>query len=647
MLISYDCSGTRRSLIAPTQRVSPGVRHWPIVLAAWLFSTGAAGYSEMIVFGDSLSDSGQFPDPERLIQGELGSLRFTNRVGPEYRAPAPYAEVSTQRLAEALGLGPLLPSTSVVRDQLGLPDGSNYATGGYTTADIVASITQPDGSVVSQSGLTLRARDGYLVTTGGIADAEALYYLNGGGNDFLDGLVTQPADAVDSADTLAQGIDALIAAGARTVVVSNLPDVGESPAGLISGQRQALSSLVQVYNQALGEHLARYDGELDIIRLDVPSLFADVTSSPAEFGLATDIPLANVCFSDPLCDTSAYGLAAGNPDPSRLLFYDTVHPTTAGQEILADYAYALITAPQLLSLSGELAVGSLAAQQQAITSELRPGVQGQGLRLFMHGDHQDAESRGFVDEPKLDASHSAASVGAVLPAGRGWLGVAVAQREASLDAPMDTELDGQAFSLFARQQLGRVGVQAIASRGDFDLDLQRRIVLGTASRVLDGTTQAEGWAGDLRLDYRLTASDSPWYTAPFVGYRHVEADVEGYHEQGSAANALIVSEQSVTERQAEVGLLVDRAPAGGLGFFAELAGGRYLDDTREGTEVRLASLPTNRWSGEEREREDEGYLRLDAGLRVRLGDFTAQAAGGVQGWSEAATHGQLSVGYTF
>ncbi|MDW5378019.1 SGNH/GDSL hydrolase family protein [Halomonas sp. HP20-15] len=638
-----NSSATHRPVIGATHRM----RYWPVILTAWLFSTGAAGYSGLVVFGDSLSDSGQFPDPERLAQGELGSLRFTNRVGPEYRAPAPYGEVSTQRLADALGLAPLLPSTSVIRDQLGLPDGTNYATGGYTTADIVASITQPDGSVVSQSGLTLRTRDGYLVTTGGSAAPEALYYVNGGGNDFLDGLVTQTADAIDSADTLARGIDALVAAGARTIVVSNLPDVGQSPAGLVSGQREAFSSLVQVYNQALGEHLARYDGKLDIIRLDVPGLFADVTSSPAEFGLATDIPLANVCFSDPLCDTSAYGLASGNPDPSRLLFYDTVHPTTAGQQILADYAYALIRAPQLLSLSGELAVGSLAAQQQAIASELRPGMQGRGLRLFVQGDHQGGASRGFVAEPQLDASHSAASVGAVMPLARGWVGVAAAQREASLDHPMDSELDGQAFSLFARQQFGRVGVQAIASRGDFDLDLQRRIALGSAVRVLDGTTQADGWAGDLRLDYRLTASDSPWYTAPFIGYRHVEVEIEGYREQGSAANALIVSEQSVTERQAEAGFLVDRAPAGGLGFFAELAGGRYLDGTREGAEVRLASLPTNRWSGEEREREDQGYLRLDAGLRMRLGDFTVQAGGGVQGWSEAATHVQLSAGFSF
>ena len=38
-------------------------------------------YSTLIVFGDSLSDAGQFPDSN----GPLGSVqRFTNRVGPSY-----------------------------------------------------------------------------------------------------------------------------------------------------------------------------------------------------------------------------------------------------------------------------------------------------------------------------------------------------------------------------------------------------------------------------------------------------------------------------------------------------------------------------------------------------------------------------------
>ncbi|MGJ7457074.1 autotransporter domain-containing protein [Halomonas sp. RA08-2] len=624
-----------------------GTSHWLALFFGLALVPGlASGYSQVIVFGDSLSDSGQFPDLESLALGEVGSLRFTNRLGPTFLAPSPYEEVSIQRLADALGLGPLLPSTSVVRDLLGLPDGTNYATGDYTTVDILASITRPAGSVVGRAGVSARSRDGYLIEAGA-ADPEALYYLNGGGNDFLDGRVTDPAAAITSAGTLADGIDALVTAGARTIVVSNLPDVGATPAGAASGQRDAFSALTQVFNQALGERLARHDGRADIIRLDVGALFDEVIGAPADFGLATEIALPDVCFSVPFCDVSTYGLAGGNPDPSRLLFNDTVHPTAVGQQILSDYAYALIEAPRLLSLAGGLVSGSMAAQQRLVTSELRPGQQSQTWRLFAHGDYQLEQSNAFSHTGRPEASQRGAGIGVVMPLGSGWLGATVTRREAELDAPADFELEGLTFSLFARQHLGRVGAQAILSRGDFDLELRRRVSLGMAERSLKGDTTAKSWAGELRLDYRLTASGSPWYTAPFVAYRHVNIDIEGYREQGSAANALLVSDRDFKERRVEAGLMLDRSPEGVIGFFGEVAGGEYLDDEQPGAEVRLASLPTNRWSRMATEREEDYYLRIDTGLRIRLGNARLQAGAGVQGWDRLEPHFQLSAGYTF
>lgn len=235
----------------------------------------------------------------------------------------------------------------------------------------------------------------------------------------------------------------------------------------------------------------------------------------------------------------------------------------------------------------------------------------------------------------------------VVPVGHGWLGAAVTQRHAELDAPAEFELDGQAFSLFARQHLGRVGVQAIVSRGDFDLDLRRHATLGTAERTLKGETDAEGWAAELRADYRLTSSDSPWYTAPFIAYRHVDAELDGYREAGSVANALIVSEQDVEDRQLELGLMMDRSLQGGVGLFGELAWGEYLEDEREAAEVRLASLPTNRWSGDATEREDDHYLRAETGLRVQLGNAMLHAGAGVQGRDSLSPHFQLGASFTF
>src|SRR5690606_31131957 len=123
-----------------------------------------------------------------------------------------------------LGLSVQTPSTSALRQLQGLPDGNNWARGGYTTQQIFDSITAVGGSVTTASApLPARVRDGYLV--GRVADPNALYYINGGGNDFLQGLVLSPADALAAAGRLGNSMRALQGAGARYIMTPLLVDV--------------------------------------------------------------------------------------------------------------------------------------------------------------------------------------------------------------------------------------------------------------------------------------------------------------------------------------------------------------------------------------------------------------------------------------
>src|SRR5690606_10307297 len=195
----------------------------------------ASPYSQLVIFGDSLSDSGQFPDLLGPLDGvqPIGGLRMTNRTGPTYRdnQDEPYAAVAPQYLAQRLGLA-ALPSTPALQDNDN-PDGSNYAVAGYRTDDILASIIEPDGSVVARSGVTLRERDGYLVETPRV-DPDTLFLLNGGGNDLFQGRVADAASAGVAAADLVAGVAALRQAGARHIIVSDLPDVGLTPAGAAS-----------------------------------------------------------------------------------------------------------------------------------------------------------------------------------------------------------------------------------------------------------------------------------------------------------------------------------------------------------------------------------------------------------------------------
>ncbi len=177
-------------------------------------------FSQFVVFGDSLSDAGTFPD---VSSPTFDGLRFTNRTGPTYGPGEAYGEVGTQRLASMLGLQSQ-SATPVLRPDSG---GTNYAVGGYRTDEILDSITRasdPTGATPYPGYLTENPR----------VDSNALYYLNGGGNDIFQG-----RDMVTAASDLAAAVGALQAAGARYIIVSDLPDVGSTPLGTVNSSIDA------------------------------------------------------------------------------------------------------------------------------------------------------------------------------------------------------------------------------------------------------------------------------------------------------------------------------------------------------------------------------------------------------------------------
>ncbi|WP_332820923.1 SGNH/GDSL hydrolase family protein, partial [Pseudomonas sp.] len=315
-----------------------------VLLASLPAAAQAMPYSQLIIFGDSLSDSGQFPDLGSPLLGgnPTGGLRFTNRTGPTYLGNNTeyFDAVATQRLAALLGLQ-ALPSTPILPQLLtGNADGTNYAVGGYRTDQILASITAANGSVVNAGGGTIRTRNGYLLDVPRV-DPDALFYINGGGNDVLQFVVTDQASAAAAAADLVAGVAALQQAGARTIIVSDLPDVGLTPAGFAFGFRDAWSSASGLLNDELGSQLAALGG--NVIRLNFRALLGEVRGDLATYGFDPLVSQTDVCFSGNGCLADpSWGLSGLTPNPDRLMFNDGVHPTAAVQQISADYIYSIL-----------------------------------------------------------------------------------------------------------------------------------------------------------------------------------------------------------------------------------------------------------------------------------------------------------------
>jgi phospholipase/lecithinase/hemolysin len=186
----------------------------------------------------------------------------------------------------------------------------------------------------------------FLTDFRGHARADAIYVIWIGANDLddaLQALATDPSGTTSATiaqtaiETVAVNVQALYAAGARTFLIPDLPDLGDTPAVRALGPAAvaAAAQLTGLYNQGLQQALAQLQvlPQVRFIEFDVDGLVQQVIADPAAFGLddVVDACLAFFTTADPICAR-----------PRRHLFWDGIHPTVAGHEILEHAAQRLL-----------------------------------------------------------------------------------------------------------------------------------------------------------------------------------------------------------------------------------------------------------------------------------------------------------------
>jgi phospholipase/lecithinase/hemolysin len=296
------------------------LRHGFVALALLgsVSSTAVASYTQVVFFGDSLSDTGNLyaatgiPVSPPYYQG-----RFSN--GPLW----------TEILAGSLGRS-ATPS---------LFGGTNFAWAGATVVDYL----RPTPEVPQQLGQ-------YFGLSGGLADPGALYVILGGANDINDAL-QNPATAAGNIVLAAQAIDgmvdALYTAGARNILVGNLPDIGRTPLAVAGGPTvvAGATALTNLFNATLWSFLdadEAADANLDLDRLDLFASFNSVLANPALYGfdnVTAPCKLGPLGVPGPVCAT-----------PDSYLFWDAFHPSAHGHRLIAEVALAAVPEPANLVL---------------------------------------------------------------------------------------------------------------------------------------------------------------------------------------------------------------------------------------------------------------------------------------------------------
>ena len=289
-------------------------------------SNAVARYSALYVFGDSLSDSG---NNALVLAPNVTPVPIAgNAFIPTY----PYAsghytngEVWAQTLASLFGLN-AKPS---------LLGGTDFAFGGAQTGPL-GPISLSRGAVPPSLETQVAL---FLAQHGDVAPRTALYIIAGGGEDVLHALTAtegcnNDADCIhgvirSTAASFAKNLGTIVSslklAGASKIVVWNVPNVGDAPATRALGVSVLATAIASSMNLGLPNVIG---ADPDVKLFDAFGLLNEVIDDPSAYGLSN---VTDACAQFVSCD------------PSRYLFWDGIHPTSAANPIISEAIFALVT----------------------------------------------------------------------------------------------------------------------------------------------------------------------------------------------------------------------------------------------------------------------------------------------------------------
>ena len=413
-------------------------RHLASAIAATLLFSSAAvatDFSQVVVFGDSLSDDGNISLSTNPNQQP--PLRYTTNPGL----------VAIEDIANGLGLGSTLSPS--------LLGGNDFAWGGAGVN------TNSPGTPSLVPTLTSQVNT-YLAGNPAI-NSHALYSVWGGANDIFyaatsvqAGTIAQqliaantvglsPAAAqqvaanitalvqsvakVSTLETAAQAqaniaaaaqqevtlIGQLQAAGVKNTLVFNLPNIGLTPDGTEEGASVAasLTALSQLYNSQLNNGL----GQLGkgIIPINAYGLLSEVIGSPGAYGFSNaTTPACGVGSSSVQCGPQGSGLPYTYAPGTNLtyVFADGVHPTTGADMLLTQYVLSILQAPAQISLLSETALADSTAQTKSIRNQMLADSTGADTRAFVDLSYGDQRFNSSNGSPRTDANNFNLTLGA-------------------------------------------------------------------------------------------------------------------------------------------------------------------------------------------------------------------------------------------
>jgi len=524
-------------------------------------AASAQSYSRLVVFGDSLSDNGN------LFAATGG---FSPTSPPQFQGRFSNGPVFTELLGFNAGRA---AAGALVSGNI------NYAHGGSRTD----SSAFPPGM-----------RNQLLAYTGagGTFRSTDLVSILGGANNIFQGLPAAGASANPVAaitpTVLAAAADinflvnSVAGAGAGTILVGNIPSLGNAPQfrGTVAAPLAEFAGTS--FNSALLSGLmttAAARPGTNIILFDIFKVGAALTANPGAFGLTN---VTDACFNGvTACAT-----------PNTFLFWDGVHPTAAGHRLIArlanDYLYygdigAQSTVQAETGFRQREDLLDLASEGLSGRSDWQAGTH---LTFGAIADSVETDARGSVAASEATGWGIRAGLDHVMSPGArfGFVGTF---RTAEVEAgAMAFDVETYAFDIYGGWRSGGQFVNATVGGS---IDQYDDITRLTSLAPIIHTGATRGGSIGARIQGGVWFDMGGIDLSPRVALNYVSTDVNGYVEQGPAAQ-YSYRDRTVQGTSGEITL---RAEGGGDGtsFFVEGGYRDSLSDSRDAVRTGIAANP--------------------------------------------------------
>ena len=478
----------------------------------------AAQFSNAYIFGDSLSDGGQYT-----------GRRYTTNPGL----------TAAEYVTGNFGLTTTVSSKG----------GTNYAQSG-------ALINSPQGDVPPGfADLSVMAQVNQLIAKGRL-DPNALYQIEGGGNDilvnflkFANGQISQAqlqAAVAQAAVDLAIASGKLQAAGARYIIVQAIPDAGKAPEVTTFGPAAAAAAtqLSALFNTTLNQAIKQ--AGLNVIPFNTFALMNEIYANPSAFGFvnvtspACTTPTGNTCTSSTLVA----------PNANMTYFWaDGHHGTTGTYLLLASAMTSMITGPQQMGSLAEAPLRAEDATYRALDNRMWSGLDaprsGKPLEAWVAYDYGSIDMNAGPNNASGNMNTVAVG-GDMKLSDRLLAGLMFSYSENKTDFGGEGggfKLRQPVFTAYAGYGEGPWYLGATFGAGSLDYTgINRNIKLGPLVRNESGQTRGYEYTGRLLGGYWFKYQDL--IHGPYALATYTKAIVRQFSEVGTDSTALTYGQQS-------------------------------------------------------------------------------------------------------